>query len=133
MSWRLKAATAISTIAMTVGGMLATAPHAAAVGGCSSGYLCVYDGTDFTGDKIASASTNSCYDILAFTDFGYIRSYVSNLSVKALVWNYYASGGWTVARTLPAGGFSSDIGISGLGEYGAVCTGGQVPSDYPWG
>lgn len=133
MNWKAKTATALSAVAIAVGGGLATAPHAAAAGDCASGYLCVWDGANFTGHRIATASTRSCFDILAFSgephNFNYIVSYSSDLPVNAVVWDRTGSG-WVSARTLVAGGFSSNIGISGLGIIGAVCEGGQVPWDY---
>ncbi|MEU6406218.1 peptidase inhibitor family I36 protein [Streptomyces sp. NPDC046985] len=112
---------------MTAGGVLATAPSAGAAGGCPSSRLCVWDGTNFTGHRILSASTNSCFYTGAFT-FGYIRSYSNNLPVDATVWQRDdIEGDWYEVRTLVAGKFSSDIGIYGLGAGGAVCEGSQTP------
>ncbi|MFG2627634.1 peptidase inhibitor family I36 protein [Streptomyces sp. NPDC048473] len=132
-NWKTRAATAITGFSLVTGGMLATAPAAEAVGGCASGYLCIYDGSSFTGEKIVSASTNSCFTMKNFVDFDWIASYVNNLPVTATVWT--ASNelpyGMSKARTLPAGGFSSKIGISGLGSdyYDQVCMGNAKP----WG
>ena len=129
MKWKARTATALSAIALTVGGVLATAaPQAEAVSGCNSGTLCIWDGTNFTGHEITSRSTQWCYDILNFPDFGSIKSYKSNLPVNALVWDYTYGSGWHVSRTLVAGGFSSNIGVPNLGVIGAVCTGGATPS-----
>jgi hypothetical protein len=131
MQWKGRIATAVSAVAIMVGGVMATAPQAEAAGGCPSARLCVWDGTGFTGYEITSASTNSCYDILDFGGFNYVSSYSNNLPGNAIVWDWdpdYRI--WSSSRTLEAHGFSSDIGIEYLGYYGAVCTGGQVPWDY---
>lgn len=127
MSWKRKTAATVSMLTMAAGATLMAAQPAAAVGNCPSGYVCVYDESNFSGNKIVSASTNSCFAPWKF-DFGYIRSYVNN-SVDAMVWHYSSSGEWYKARTLPAGGFSSDIGIYNLGgltgDY--VCMGNGKP------
>jgi hypothetical protein len=49
---------------------------------------------------------------------GGIQSYVSNLSVDAYVYQWDDTAkGYVQARTLVSGGYSSKIGISGLGTF----------------
>ncbi|MCH0541979.1 peptidase inhibitor family I36 protein [Streptomyces sp. MUM 203J] len=131
MSWKMKAAASASMLTLTMSGTLMAAPTAAAAGNCPSGYLCVYDATKFSGNRIVSASTNSCFDPHAVVaNWNYIRSYTNNNSVDAAVWHYsYADFTYKKVRTLPAGGFSSNIGIDGLGgQYGdKVCMGNARP------
>ena len=113
MGWIARAATATSALTLMAGGALAGAMPAAAVGGCSSGYLCIYDGDNFTGDKIVSASTNACFYIKSVnSNFSYTQSYVNNLPVDAALWGDGGSGDQMVKlRTLPSGGFSSSTPI----------------------
>ncbi|MEE1809072.1 peptidase inhibitor family I36 protein [Streptomyces sp. BE133] len=129
MTWKNRTATAASALLLAAGGMLASASPAAADGPCPANRLCVYDQSSFAGNRIASASTNSCFFPQDFT-FGSIVSYDNNLSVDAKVWHYYANtNSYSVARTLVAGGFSSNIGIPDLGvAYGdLVCMGNARP------
>ncbi|CAM5710716.1 hypothetical protein SBADM41S_07511 [Streptomyces badius] len=65
-------------------------------------------------------------------DFDWIASYKNNLPVEAVVWVSHDKYPWfREARTFPAGGFSSRIGIAGLGGeyYDQVCMGNAKP----WG
>ncbi|MCX4739199.1 peptidase inhibitor family I36 protein [Streptomyces antibioticus] len=134
MEWRKGIATAAAAVALVGGGTLATATPAQADGTCSSKSLCVWDGTNFSGQRVLTKSTNTCFNIGQF-DFGYIRSYDNNLSVNGYVWqlrdgdsglSYYRD------RTLPAGGFSSDIGVDGLGGglHSWICLGSADLGDY---
>jgi hypothetical protein len=107
---------------------MASAAPAAAVGGCPSNTLCLYGGNDFTDLKVTTASTNKCVDLRPwFQTYSTIRSYVNNLPTTAVIWN--EEGLYVKARTLPAGGFSSAIGVSYLGANGAVCMGGHNPNN----
>ncbi|MFE4536434.1 peptidase inhibitor family I36 protein [Streptomyces scopuliridis] len=129
MSWKKRTASTASVMLLAAGGMMATASPAAADGPCPANRICVYDATNFGGNRIASGSTNSCFFPQDFT-FGTIVSYDSNLSVDAKVWHYYADVGvYKAARTLVAGGFSSNIGVPNLGAaYGdLVCMGNARP------
>ncbi|MFE9294402.1 peptidase inhibitor family I36 protein [Streptomyces niveus] len=126
MSWIRKIATATSTLAILGGGVLATASPASAVGGCASGYLCVYDRTDFGGAKIVSRSTNSCFTIVGtHPDWvGRVESYVNNLPVNAHLWEHDSPNGWVKIRTFVSGGFSSSIPVN----YGdVICQGSAAP------
>ncbi|MFC8656974.1 peptidase inhibitor family I36 protein [Streptomyces parvus] len=134
MNWKKKSAAALSVLALAGSGMImsaaptSAAPAAAtAAGDCPSARLCIYDDTNFNGDRITSASTNACFTPWNTIPFGSIRSYVSNSPVTAKVWRYGASG-YTAVRTLPAGGFSSDIGAPvGGGPNDKVCLGSATP------
>ncbi|MBM7052735.1 MULTISPECIES: peptidase inhibitor family I36 protein [Streptomyces] len=135
MNWKKKSAAALSVLALAGSGMImsaapasaAPAASAPAAGDCPSARLCIYDDTNFNGDRITSASTNACFTPWNTIPFGSIRSYVSNSPVTAKVWRYGASG-YTAVRTLPAGGFSSDIGAPvGGGPNDKVCLGSATP------
>ncbi|MET9553586.1 peptidase inhibitor family I36 protein [Streptomyces sp. NPDC006645] len=125
MEWKKKAASVFSVVAMAGAGMLAAAPPAAAApGDCPAARLCIYDGVNFSGDRIISASTNACFSPWDTFVFGDIRSYANNGSVTARVFN----GSGTLIRTMPAGGFSSDIGTPlGGGPSDSVCLGNARP------
>lgn len=123
MSWRQKTAIGVSACALLAGGLLATAAPASAVGGCASGYLCVYDRINFGGEKIVSASTNACFDLFEF-EFGSVNSYVNNLPVNAYLWEFDTGTGWSKVRTLVAGGFSSSIPAN---TAWSVCMGNAQP------
>ncbi|WP_405391083.1 peptidase inhibitor family I36 protein [Streptomyces sp. NBC_01102] len=128
MSWIARTAAATSVLTLVAGGVLAGATPAAAVGGCASGYLCIYDGWDFTGNKIVSASTNACFRPKGVSsNFTYTRSYVNNLPVDAALWGNDGSGSDQQAkiRSLPSGGFSSAIPV--VYEV-SVCMGGAKPA-----
>ncbi|MEU2407739.1 peptidase inhibitor family I36 protein [Streptomyces sp. SM1P] len=130
-SWTKRAATTVSGMALVAGSLLAGAPSAQAAGACASDALCIYDGSSFTGKKISSRSTNSCFSTSSY-DFDWIASYKNNLPVKAIVWVPHDKYPWfREARTFPAGGFSSRIGVDGLGGeyYDQVCMGNAKP----WG
>ncbi|WP_405390867.1 peptidase inhibitor family I36 protein [Streptomyces sp. NBC_01102] len=127
MEWKKKSAAILSTLAIVGGGMMLTATPASAVADCPAARLCIYDGTNFTGDRITSASTNACFYPWDTSGFNSIRSYVSNSSVTAKVWEYNGSS-YTAVRTMPAGGFSSDIGTAVAGGYwDKVCLGNATP------
>ncbi|WP_079033367.1 peptidase inhibitor family I36 protein, partial [Streptomyces avermitilis] len=131
MMWKRIFATSAATLTLLGGSMLATAAPAQADGTCPSNALCIWDSTSFGGLRILTRSTNTCFNMGKF-DFGYIRSYDNNLSVNGYVHNYAGSGVWYQARTLPAGGFSSDIGVPGLGGLAEdwVCMGSADLSDF---
>ncbi|GAB3992985.1 hypothetical protein GCM10029992_03460 [Glycomyces albus] len=122
----------ICALGLAGGAVLATAAPAQADGPCPSGALCVYDRDDFGGDRILTRSTNSCFRVGAVSDsFAEINSYDSNLSVNAYVWDYKGSGLYRVERTLVAGGFTSDIGLDGLGNAPDwICMGNADLNDY---
>ncbi|MET8927312.1 peptidase inhibitor family I36 protein [[Kitasatospora] papulosa] len=124
MSWRQKTAIGVSTLALLAGSALAIAAPASATGGCASGYLCVYDRIQFGGEKIVSASTNACFDLFEFLDFGSVNSYVNNLPVNAYLWEFDTGTGWSKARTLVAGGFSTSIPVN---TAMSVCMGSARP------
>ncbi|MFD4016835.1 peptidase inhibitor family I36 protein [Streptomyces sp. SH5] len=136
MNWKKKSAAALSVLALAGSGMImsatptsaAPAASASAAGDCPNARLCIYDDTDFNGDRITSASTNACFTPWNTVLFGSIRSYVSNSPVTAKVWKKNSGAGYTAVRTLPAGGFSSDIGTPvGGGQYDKVCLGSAKP------
>ncbi|MFJ9622037.1 peptidase inhibitor family I36 protein [Streptomyces sp. NPDC101181] len=128
MNWKRKSAAALSVLALAGSGIAMSATPASAADDCPAARLCIYDGTDFTGDRITSASTNACFTPWNTVAFGSIRSYVSNSSVTAKVWKKNSGSGYTAVRTLPAGGFSSDIGTPvGGGQYDKVCLGSATP------
>ncbi|MFD4016833.1 peptidase inhibitor family I36 protein [Streptomyces sindenensis] len=114
----------VSAFAALAGASLATATPASAVGGCAKGYLCVYDRTVFGGEKIVSASTNSCFNLFEFYDFGSVNSYVNNLPVNAYLWEFDTGTGWHKVRTLVAGKFSSSIPAN---MAWSVCMGNAQP------
>jgi hypothetical protein len=115
-----------SALAMAMGGMAATATPAQAAGSCPSGYLCLWEGANYSGIRAITASTNACVS-LSNTDMLYQRSYISHLPVKAVLWQQasYAPYDFFPVRTLPAGGFSSNFGEVYAGDY--VCTNGKTP------
>ncbi|MFE9294403.1 peptidase inhibitor family I36 protein [Streptomyces niveus] len=125
MKWKRKSASVFSALAIAGAGMMASAPPAAAApGNCPAARLCIYDGVNFSGDRIISASTNACFTPWNITVFGSINSYVNNGPVTARVYN----GSGTLVRTMPAGGFSSDIGTPvGGGQFDNVCLGDARP------
>ncbi|MER6235930.1 peptidase inhibitor family I36 protein [Streptomyces clavifer] len=111
MGWMVRATTVAAALTLATGSALTGATPAAAVGGCASGYLCVYDANNFEGDKIVSSSTNSCFNPhLVKPTWWRTMSYVNNNSVDAVLWAVTTPGGLLHAvRTLPRGGFSSAI------------------------
>ncbi|WP_329084987.1 peptidase inhibitor family I36 protein [Streptosporangium sp. NBC_01469] len=130
MTWTKKAATAASALLFAAGGMLVTASPAAADGPCPANRLCIWDQPGFGGDRIISGSTNACFTLRFHGPFDVIQSYDNNLSVNAIVWHTgAATGNWYEARTLVKGGFSSNIGVSGLGAgYSSkLCMGNASP------
>lgn len=125
MEWKKKSASVLSVLAIAGAGMMASAPTAtAAPGDCPAARLCIYDAVNFGGDRIISASTNACFSPWDTFVFGSINSYVNNGPVTARVFN----GAGTLIRTMPAGGFSSDIGTPvGGGSSDSVCLGNARP------
>ncbi|MFF8712583.1 peptidase inhibitor family I36 protein [Streptomyces sp. NPDC015184] len=125
-------ATVTTALALTGGGMLATAAPAQADGPCSSGALCLYDQDDFQGNRILTRSTNTCFNVGAVSSSFYeINSYDSNLSVNGYVWDYIGNGTYEKVRTLVAGGFSSNVGFDGLGSPADwICLGNANLNDY---
>lgn len=114
-------ASALVATAVTAGGLSATPSPAMAVGGCPSGKLCLYAGTNFTQLAVTSASTSAC--VYFYRDFklGNIASYVNNLPVKVYVYNAYDPYAPALQGTISPGGFSSNAGY--FGYHGATCTG----------
>ncbi|MFC8826584.1 peptidase inhibitor family I36 protein [Streptomyces sp. NPDC057137] len=125
MEWKKKSASVFSALAIAGAGMMAAAPPAAAApGDCPAARLCIYDGTNFSGDRITSASTNACFTPWDTAAFGSIHSYVNNGPVTARVFDQVG----TLVRTMPAGGFSSNIGTPvGGGSSDHVCLGNARP------
>ncbi|MGW7452734.1 peptidase inhibitor family I36 protein [Streptomyces sp. NPDC054787] len=123
------AATALAA-GLAVAGMTATAPSAAAVGGCPSGQLCLYEDPLYHDMDVQTGTTKVCVDLSKHGDDYFrsgIGSYVNNLPVKAVVYRYNRLTKLLVYDgTIRAGGFSSDTG-GGFGYLGMVCTGGAIP------
>ncbi|MFE2018303.1 proteinase inhibitor I36 SMPI [Streptomyces sp. NPDC059499] len=130
MAWIRKTTLAVGAMAMAVGGLAATATPAAAVGGCPSGKLCLYEYTNYSTLALTSTSTKACFILSAYpyTIFD-IGSYVNNLSVNAAIWEIGDNFRWELAGTIGPGKFSSNAG-SGFGQNGAVCMGGLNPNEY---
>ncbi|MEU9983076.1 peptidase inhibitor family I36 protein [Streptomyces sp. NPDC050856] len=127
MAWVRKATLAMSALAMAVGGLAAATAPAAAIGGCPSGKLCLYEGKNYSDLRLTSTSTKACFHIWGDPyHMSAVRSYVNNLAVNAVIWEYDL--GWKSAGTIGPGKFSSDAGDS-FGTYGAVCMGGLHPKD----
>ncbi|MDX3522421.1 peptidase inhibitor family I36 protein [Streptomyces scabiei] len=127
MNLRRKSAVVLSTLALASAGIATTATPAAAVGGCPSGKLCLYEGTNFTSLTFTSASTKLCFDLTSYGN-GFrngVRSYVNNLPVKAEVFHRISRTSDVIELdgTISPGGSSSNAG-SGFGVDGVVCTGG---------
>ncbi|MCX4667563.1 proteinase inhibitor I36 SMPI [Streptomyces sp. NBC_01381] len=128
MAWIRKVTLAVSALAMAGGSLAATAAPAAAVGGCPSGKLCLYDSGDYRNLAITSTSTKACIDLVyGAHPMPYIRSYVNNLRVNAVVWKSNGSDRLVVQGTIRPGGHSSDAGWD-FGYAGAVCMGGVNPN-----
>jgi len=131
MRTKARALAALSVLAMSLSGVAATATPAAAVGGCPSGKLCLYEGTNYSRLAVTSTSTQACIYLRNFgTGFGSgIASYVNNLPVNAVVYNYRGSTDtFALAGTIRSGGFSSNSLSVHFGVSGAVCMGGVSPS-----
>ncbi|MER6917131.1 peptidase inhibitor family I36 protein [Streptomyces sp. NPDC000594] len=127
MSWTSRSAAFLSALVLAGSGLAVSATPAAAAGGCPEARLCVWDGVDFTGNRIASASTNTCFFINDITVFGSVRSYSNNLPVVAKIW-HVKNDEFALARTLPAGGFSSNIGTPlGGAPFDKICLGSALP------
>ncbi|MEU6851376.1 peptidase inhibitor family I36 protein [Actinacidiphila alni] len=127
MHWKMRIASLTAALGITLGGSLAEAATASADTSCDWGYTCIWDGTNFTGHKIVSFSTNSCF-WLGNYNFGWVTSYKNNNTVDASIWNPSATSlpGYK-ARNLPVGGFSSNINIDYLGADGWLCLGSATP------
>ncbi|WP_405396366.1 peptidase inhibitor family I36 protein [Streptomyces microflavus] len=131
MKLRARALAVLSVLAISLGGVAATATPAAAVGGCPSGKLCLYEGTNYNRLAVTSTSTQACVYLRHFgSGFGTgIASYVNNLPVNAVVYNYRGSTDtFAVAGTIRPSGFSSNSLSVNFGVSGAVCMGGVSPS-----
>ncbi|MER6917132.1 peptidase inhibitor family I36 protein [Streptomyces sp. NPDC000594] len=127
MNWVKRSAAVISTLAVAGAWATVSAAPATAAGGCPTARLCVWDGTDFLGTRIASASTNACFFINDTAGFSSVRSYSNNSAVSGKIYEY-GPGGYFAARTLSAGGFSSDIGTPrGGGVADMICMGNATP------
>jgi hypothetical protein len=117
---------------LAVAGMVATTPSAAAVGGCPTGKLCLYENINYVDLDVTSTSTKACIDLGDFGEHNFeygIGSYVNNLSVKAAVYHWGGvSLGYVHDGTISPGGFSSNsTNGDWFGEFGMVCTGGATP------
>ncbi|TDD28980.1 proteinase inhibitor I36 SMPI [Actinomadura sp. KC06] len=128
MRWKQKTASVAAVLACAAGGVVAGAAPAQADGPCPSGALCIWDQTSFQGNRILTRSTNACYRLGNYTFFG-VDSYDSNLPVNGYIWHWQGGANWTRERTLVSGGFSSNIGVPGLGalpdDY--LCMGSATP------
>ncbi|MFE1292618.1 peptidase inhibitor family I36 protein [Streptomyces sp. NPDC058751] len=131
MNWKRLFSTAAATVTLVGGGMLATAAPAQADGNCPSNAACLWDATGFHGQRILTRSTNTCFAMGQF-NFGDIRSYDNNLSVDGHLWSFDDNGEWGHHRTFVAGGFSSNIGVPGLGgqDPAWICMGSANIYDY---
>ncbi|WAZ26726.1 peptidase inhibitor family I36 protein [Streptomyces cinnabarinus] len=126
MNFKGKLATVALVGSMAVSGMAATAPSAAAVGGCPSGKLCLYDDPNYAHLDITSTSTKACFSLTDWNGFSDgIGSYVNNLPVPVDVYTWTGSV-YLYDGRIRAGGFSSNAG-SKFGSRGTVCTGGLTP------
>ncbi|MFH8619982.1 peptidase inhibitor family I36 protein [Streptomyces sp. NPDC017979] len=127
-----KTAVTLSALAMAVGGTMATAGPAAAVGGCPSGKLCLYEPINFGRLDVTSQSTNACIDLRNYGHTGFrhgIGSYVNNLSVNVRVYHLTANGAYALDGTIGPGRSSSNTSSPrAFGNYGKTCTGSAVPS-----
>lgn len=128
MAWIRNTTLALSALAMATGGLAATTTTAAAVGGCPSGKLCLYEYKNYNDLKLTSTSTKACF-LLGSSPYSMypIGSYVNNLSVNAAIWEYNIPNGFKVTGTIGPGKFSSDTGGK-FGINGAVCMGGLNPN-----
>ncbi|MGX5185424.1 peptidase inhibitor family I36 protein [Streptomyces avermitilis] len=127
MDWKKKGALAVSVLGWAASGDLITAaPAQAADSTCADGYTCTWDGADFAGHKIVSRSTNACCTLDNY-NFGWVTSYKNSNSANASIWMVGKTLETYTARTLPENGFSSDIGVHGLGAGGWLCLGNAVP------
>ncbi|MEU9144055.1 hypothetical protein [Streptomyces sp. NPDC048349] len=127
------AAVILSSVALAAGGVAATASSAAAVGGCPSGKLCLYEDAYFIDLDVTSTSTKACIFLGNRGETGFfdgIGSYVNNLPVNAVVYHYngdkklfYLDG-----TIRPGGSSSNSRTLAQFGERGAVCTGGVDPN-----
>ncbi|MEU9304481.1 hypothetical protein [Streptomyces sp. NPDC048269] len=116
---------------LAVVGMMATAPSAAAVGGCPAGKLCLYEDIHYVDVDLTSTRTKACFYLWEFGEDEFasgIGSYVNNLPVKADVYHWdgrnlvYVHDG-----TIRPGGSSSNSRTgSWFGHSGKVCTGGAT-------
>ncbi|MFC1420546.1 peptidase inhibitor family I36 protein [Streptacidiphilus cavernicola] len=137
MNWKHRSLAALSTVALAAGGALAVAGPASAAAGtgnCGAAHLCVYNSTNFLGEKITASSTNSCFRTYTVVGHDFLTmSYVNNLSVDAYIYTDLPGGGFEKARTLVSGGFSSDINATGGGYYlnVVICEGSANPANYP--
>ncbi|MCX4826263.1 proteinase inhibitor I36 SMPI [Streptomyces sp. NBC_01142] len=134
MNFIRKTALALSAVALTTAGLAATATPAAAVGGCASGKLCLYEDRFYVDMDLSSSSTKACFPLGHYGESGFyegIGSYVNNLSVPVEVYYYNRSSDnpYTHEATIRPGGFSSDTSaVIRFGWRGAVCTGGLNPN-----
>ncbi|MFV0138264.1 peptidase inhibitor family I36 protein [Streptomyces sp. HMX87] len=120
----------VTTLAVVTGSALVNATPAAAVGGCPSGKLCLWDTPDYGTIDVTSTSTKACIYLQHHGTYGFrggIRSYVNNLPVNAVVYrwdDFYEI--YLLEGTIRPGGFSSNA-PKGWGKLGAVCMGGVNP------
>ncbi|MET9429544.1 MULTISPECIES: peptidase inhibitor family I36 protein [unclassified Streptomyces] len=122
MNFTRKLSLGLSAAALALAGVGATAPSAAAVGGCPSNTLCLYRGYNYTDLAVTSKSTNICIDVHTWFREQGIHSYVNNLPVKVNVYDWVQETGYRYDATIRSGGFSSNAGTS-FGYEGAVCMG----------
>lgn len=131
MNWKRGAVSSLAVLSLATGVMAATvssASAAATVGGCPSGKLCLYEGTQYDFLSVTSTSTQAC---IYLSNYGTrfhdgIGSYVNNLPVNAVV--YHRSGSsFVLDGAIRPGGFSSNSYNLVFGEEGAVCMGGVRP------
>ncbi|MER5766714.1 peptidase inhibitor family I36 protein [Streptomyces sp. NPDC001985] len=128
VNWMKRSAAVLSVLAVAGAGMLVTAPSAAAAGDCAPNRLCVWDGVNFSGTKITSASTNACFRPISTPGFSEVRSYSNGLSVDAKIYEWNGLMDNWIIKGLPSGGFSSDIVVPrGGGNLDRVCMGSATP------
>ncbi|MFD7256297.1 peptidase inhibitor family I36 protein [Streptomyces sp. NPDC059874] len=134
MDVRRKAAAFAAVLAGVSGVMMASAPPAAAVGGCPSGKLCLYRSTEYRTMSFEAASTSACFELDDYGltyPFNGINSYVNNLPVKATLYHSEPTG-WYAMSTIRPGGFSSNTGALTADGYWyryseKICTGSATP------
>jgi hypothetical protein len=127
MSLKVKSVTAISAVALSIGGVTVTASPAQAVGGCPSGKLCLYSGTNYTNLQFTAASTNACFRLVDYGLYHNVKSYVNNLPVNAVMYTWGTSSSVPIGTIRP-GGFSSNTGTTAIGTNSeAVCMGDANP------
>lgn len=131
---RRSAATAVASVALMTGGVVASASPASATDICPSGQLCLYRSTHFRTMEFQTGKTYECFQLARYglADNPYqVWSYDNNLPVKAEFWrsNPVVGGGrpdWLPVNSIAAGSSSTNTG-GALDRAVLVCTGGRSP------